>query len=96
MSETNLQALDVNQLDDEPELATPHISETFMQSPWYADICFVLLNLCAPLGLSRTKKRFLRMKSSNFCVIDGALFWKNHEGILLKCLTINETNSIMK
>eukprot|EP00253_Pinus_taeda_P019901 PITA_19901 len=80
MSETNFQALDINQLDDEPELATPQISETFMQSPWYADICFVLLNLCAPPGLSRTKKRFLRMKSSNFCVLYGALFWKNYEG----------------
>ena len=36
------------------------------------------------------------MKASKFCVLDGALFWKNHEGILLNCLTINETNSIMK
>eukprot|EP00253_Pinus_taeda_P034355 PITA_34355 len=81
MSETNFQALDINQLDNEPELATPQISETFLQSPWYADICFVLLNLCAPPGLSRTKKIFLRMKSSKFCVIDGALFWKNHEDV---------------
>eukprot|EP00253_Pinus_taeda_P009637 PITA_09637 len=96
MSETNFQALDINQLDNEPELATPQISENFLQSPWYADICFVLLNLCSPPGLSRTKKRFLRMKSSKFCVIDGALFWKNHEGILLNCLSMNETNSIMK
>eukprot|EP00253_Pinus_taeda_P025344 PITA_25344 len=81
MSETNFQALDINQLDNESELATPQISETFLQSPWYADICFVLLNLCAPPGLSRTKKRFLRMKSSKFCVIDGALFWRNHEDV---------------
>eukprot|EP00253_Pinus_taeda_P003715 PITA_03715 len=80
MSETNFQALDINHLDNEQELVTPQISETFLQSPWYADICFVLLNLCAPPGLSRTKKRFLRMKSLKFCVIDGALFWKNHEG----------------
>eukprot|EP00253_Pinus_taeda_P029469 PITA_29469 len=96
MAETNFQALDINQLDDKSELATPQISETFIQSPWYTDICFVLLTLCAPPGLSRSKKIFLRMKSSNFCVIDGALFWKNYEGVLLKCLTINETNSIMK
>eukprot|EP00253_Pinus_taeda_P030845 PITA_30845 len=80
MSETNFQALGIKQLHNEPELATPQISETFLQSPWYADICFVLLNLCAPPRLSRTKKRFLRMKSSKFSVIDGALFWKNHEG----------------
>eukprot|EP00253_Pinus_taeda_P004552 PITA_04552 len=96
MSQTNFQALDINQLDNEQELATPQISETFLQSPWYADICYVVLNLCAPPGLSRTKKRFLKMKSLNFCVLDGALFWKNHEGILLNCLTINETNNIMK
>jgi len=96
MAETNFQALDINQLDDEAELATPQISDTFTQSPWYSDICFVLLNLYAPPGLSRTKKSFLRMKSSNFCVIDGALFWKNYEGILLKCLTKDQTNSVMR
>eukprot|EP00253_Pinus_taeda_P011737 PITA_11737 len=33
MSETNFQALDINQLDNERELATPQISETFLQSP---------------------------------------------------------------
>eukprot|EP00253_Pinus_taeda_P022146 PITA_22146 len=96
MAETNFHALNINQLDDEEELATRQISDTFTQSPWYSDICFVLLNLCDPPGLSRTKKRFLRMKSSNFCVIGGALFWKNYEGILLKCLTKDETNSIMR
>eukprot|EP00253_Pinus_taeda_P023414 PITA_23414 len=80
MSETNFQALDIYQLDNERELATPQISQTFLQSPWYADIFFVLLNLCAPPGLSRTKIRFLKMKASKFCVLDGALFWKNHEG----------------
>ena len=88
--------MDINQLDNEQELATPQISETFLQSPWYADVCFVLLNLFAPPGLSRTKKRFLKMKALKFCVIDGALFWRNHEGILLNCLTMNETNNVMK
>ena len=85
MSKTNFQALDINKLDNEQELVTPEISETFLQSPWYANICFVLLNLCAPPGLSRTKKRFLKMKAAKFCVLDGAMFWKNHEGILLTC-----------
>ena len=96
MSETNFQALDINQLDNEQELATPNISDAFLQSPWYVDICFVLLNLFAPPGFSRTKKRFLKMKASRFCVLDNALFWKNHEGILLNCLTLNETDSVMK
>jgi len=96
MSQTNFQALDINQLDSEPELVTPQISEIFLQCPWYTDICFVFLNLCAPPRLSRTKKRFLKLKALKFCVIDGALFWKNHEGILLNCITMNETNNVMK
>ena len=77
-------------------MATPQINQAFLQSPWYADICFVLLNLHAPPGLSRTKKRFLKMKASKFGVLDNALFWKSHEGILLNCLTMNETDSVMK
>eukprot|EP00253_Pinus_taeda_P008118 PITA_08118 len=34
MSETNFQALDINQLDSEPKLATPKINVAFEQSPW--------------------------------------------------------------
>eukprot|EP00253_Pinus_taeda_P025829 PITA_25829 len=34
MSETNFQALGINQLDSEPELATPKINVAFEQSPW--------------------------------------------------------------
>jgi len=76
-------------------MATPQINQAFLQSPWYAYICFVLLNLHAPPGLSRTKKRFLKMKASKLCIIDSAQFWKNHEGILLNCLTLNEIDSVM-
>src|ERR1700733_4974472 len=96
MSETNFQALDINQLDSEPELATPKINVAFEQSPWYSNICYVLQNLCAPPGLSRTKCRFLKMKALKFCVMDGNLLWKNHEGILLNCLIENEANKIME
>eukprot|EP00253_Pinus_taeda_P003650 PITA_03650 len=34
MSERSFQALDINQLDSEPELATPKINVAFEQSPW--------------------------------------------------------------
>lgn len=96
MTETNLQALNINGMDNEEEMATPQINQDFLQSPWYVDICFVLLNLEAPPGLSRTKKRFLKMKASKFCIIDNLLFWKNHEGIFLNCLTLNETDKVLK
>ena len=77
-------------------MATPQISQAFLESPWYADITHVLLNLQAPPGLSRTKKRFLKMKASKFCILDGVLFWKNHECILLNCLIKKEADKILK
>jgi len=47
MAELNCQALDINfigALDDQEEMATPQINEEFLDSPWYTDIIFVLLN----------------------------------------------------
>lgn len=96
MTETNFQALDINELDNEQEMVTPQISQAFLESPWYANITHVLLNLQAPLGLSRTKKRFLKMKASKFCILDNSLFWKNHEGILLNCLIKEEVDKVLK
>ena len=86
MTEINFQALDINELGNEQEMATPQISQAFLESPSYADITHVLLNLQGPPRLSRTKKRFLKMKASKFYILDNAIFWKNHEGIILNCL----------
>jgi len=36
------------------------------------------------------------MKASKFCVFDGALFWKNHESIVLNCLIKEEVNKVLK
>ena len=96
MTETNFQALDIHELDNEQEMPTPQISQAFLESPWYDDITHVLLNLQAPPGLFRTKKRFLKMKGSKFCILDNALFWKNHEGILLNFLIKEEVDKVIK
>jgi len=77
-------------------MVTPQINQAFLQSPWYADIIYVLLNLQAPPGLSRSKKRFLKMKGSKFCIADNVLFWKNHEVILLSFLKKDETDKVLK
>ena len=57
-----------------------------MNSYWYDDIIYVLLNLNTPPGLSKTKARFLKLKAVNYCIIDICLYWRNASGILLKCL----------
>ena len=33
MAETNFQTLDINELDNEQEMATPQINQAFMKSP---------------------------------------------------------------
>jgi len=99
MAESNCRALYVNfigALDDQEEMGTPQISEAFIDSPWYADIIFVLLNLQAPHGLSRTKGRFLKMKSMKYFIIDNALFLKDNGCILLNCLLKDEADKFMK
>ena len=77
-------------------MAIPKISEAFSDSPWYADIIFVLLNLQAPPRFSRTKDRFLNLKGMKFCIIDNALFWKDHGGILLNCLLKDGADKVME
>ena len=67
----------------------------FLNSPWYADILYVLFYLNAPSTLSKTKARFLKQKSLKFCIIDGVLYWKNPTGMLLKCLLEYDAEKIM-
>jgi hypothetical protein len=55
MAESNFQALDINFLDvadEQGEMATPNVREVFLNSPWYADLIFILQNLQAPPGLT--------------------------------------------
>ena len=80
MAESNCQALDINlisTLNDQEEMATPPISEPFIDSPWYADIIFVLQNLQAPPGSTKTKAMFLKLKAMKFCILDHILYWKD-------------------
>ena len=97
MAESNMQALDINMidaLDGQEELPAPLIEGHFLNSSWYADILYVLTNLNAPLGLSKTKARFLKLKAVNYCILDKFLYCKNASGSLLKCFPENDADII--
>lgn len=99
MAESNCNALDITfiaQVDDQEEMATPEISAAFLDSTWYVDIIFVLLNLQAPPGFSRTKDRFLKQKEVRFSILDNVLFWRDHSGILLNCLLKEEADKTLE
>ena len=53
------------------------VPQRFIDSPWYADIIYVLENIHAPLGVSKTKAIFLKLKAVNFWILDKSLYWKD-------------------
>ena len=99
MAESNCNALDINfiaNIDDQGEMATPQISEAYLDSPWYSDIIFVLTHLQAPPGLTKTKARFIKQKAMKFCILNNALYWKESSGILLNFLLQTEADKILQ
>ena len=80
MVESKFEALDINMinaLDEQEELSTPIIEDNFMNSSWYVDILYFLLNLNTPPSLSKTKARFLKLKAVNYYIVDKCIYWKN-------------------
>ena len=65
-------------------------------SPWYSNIVYVLQNLQAPAGLSKTRARSVKLKSAKFCIMNEYLYWKDPSGVLLNCLLENEARQIIE
>lgn len=99
MAESNLHALDINLIatmsDDEDDGTLIHVSEMFLNSPWYSDIVYVLQHLSPPPGMLRSKGRSLKLKSTKFCILDSSLYWKDPRGVLLNSLVENEAQQVM-
>ena len=68
----------------------------FSMSPWYYDIVYVLQNLQAPTGLSKTRSRLVKLKYSKFCILNQYLYWKYPSGVLLNFLLENEAKQSME
>ena len=94
MAQSGVDDVDINFKDVsivfEQSHQEPEICDDYLASPWYKDAIYVLKNLQAPLELTKTKERFIKMKSSRYCIINGYLYWKDPGGILLNCLLETE------
>jgi len=98
MANSNCEALQINflshqadQLDTEIEVMVD-----FVASPWYSDIVYVLRNLQAPEGLSKSRARSIKLKAAKFCIINQYLYWKDPRGMLLNRLLENESQHTVK
>jgi hypothetical protein len=100
MAQTNCGLLGINFNADlsanSEEEKVPQVSQKFLESPWYADIIYVLRNLQAPHELSKTKARFLKLKAEKFCILNQFLYWKDPGGILLSCLLEEEVEKTIR
>jgi hypothetical protein len=102
MAQTNCELLGINFIADlsdytiEEEKATPQISQKFLDFTWYADIIFVLKNLQALPGFSKTKAKFLKLKATKFCIVNESPYWKDPGGILLSCLIEGEAEKTIR
>ena len=81
VEEMNINFLDISTISDHTQQELD-ISADFLGSPWYRDIIYVLKNLQAPLELTGTKARSVKLKSSRYCIINGFLYWKDPGSVL--------------
>ena len=94
MTQSNRDVFAGNLLDCGPSYSN-HIEQVtifpyFLGLPWYKDIIYVLQNLQALEGLSKTQARLVKLKSAKFCILNGYLYWKDLGGVLLNCIFENE------
>ena len=101
MTQSNLDCLDINLnaeiseiSDDEEELV--QIDEKYITSERYKDAVFFLQHHKAPTDLTKSKARFVKLKYLRYFVYDLNLFWKDTRGILLNCLTEEETDKVIE
>jgi len=101
MTQSNLDCLDINlsaeisKISDDEEELVP-IDEKYLVSDWYQDVVFVLQHHKAPADLTKSKERFVKLKSLRYFIFDRNLFWKDTRGILLNCLLEEEAEKVIE
>lgn len=63
---------------------------------WYNDLKFYLHHGSCPEYLSHKEKCALHFKSYEYQLINGILFHRNFDGVLLRCLEKEEAKKVLK
>jgi len=66
-----------------------------MTNSWYENIIFYLLHGSALCNIDSKNRRALRLKSASFQLINDILFWKNFDGVFLRCLEKEESERVL-
>ena len=46
--------------------------------------------------MDKNTERFVKLKSSKYCILNGCIYWKDDCGILLNCLLEDEAKQMIK
>jgi hypothetical protein len=58
----------------------------FEHDEWYSDIIYYLKNISCLDHLVDHKRISLRLKSMKYFLTQDGMGWKNHDGIILRCV----------
>ena len=89
MAESNLEAVQVNQVDGNQNVSIE-------MCPWYSDIVYYFQHTKCRDELSENQKRTIKLQAAKYVLIQGDLYWKNQDGILLFCLDAAQSEVILK
>ena len=102
LAKSNCQALGLHVMAEEPaqeenqaELEKEKIMDFYSASTWYANIVYFLLYLQCLEHLDRKAARSLKLITTNYCLIEQQLFWKDPGGILLRCIDKPEIEGVI-
>ena len=62
---------------------------------WYRDLVHYLQEGVFPEHWNSKKRRALRIKSFSYQIVEGVLFRKNYDGVLLRCLEKEDAKKVM-
>ena len=92
MIEANLEENQINQLDD-------HYRDDSCDMDtldWYKDVVYYLQNMKSPPGLIDNQKIALNLQEIRYVIVQGQLWWRDMQGVLLKCIGESEYEKILK
>lgn len=90
MTEESLDLVKSNQTGENNQAIT-----SIVRQPYYTDIVFFLKNAKCPDYLSDNQKRSLKLQTQRYVLIQGYLFWKDKNGVLLLCLDKYQAKKVL-
>jgi hypothetical protein len=102
LAESNCKALGISfinaclgtQQDDSPNQSS-WVDLPLTECAWYRDILYFLQELRPPDGMGKSKARSLKLKAVKYCLIDQVLYWRDPLGVLLRCLSPQESQKVI-